>query len=180
MKILKTKIKDLIIIKEKKHVDSRGWFSEAFKSNFFSENKLNYEFIQDNHVLSHEIGTLRGLHFQIEPYAQTKLIRVLKGKILDVAVDLRPKSKTFKQHLAIVISDKNDTQLLVPKGFAHGYITLEKNTEVMYKVDNVYHKPSERTIRYNDPDLKIDWIIKKPILSIKDSKALFLKNYNGF
>lgn len=176
MEIIETNIKDLYIIKPTVHGDYRGWFTESFRDDKLKEKGINVVFVQDNHSFSKEAGTLRGLHFQLEPYAQSKLVRCTKGKILDVAVDLRKNSATYLKWFSIELSDENYLQLFVPKGFGHGFVTLDENVEVQYKVDNYYHKASDRSIRFDDSVLNIDWNIENPILSEKDLKAPLLKD----
>lgn len=177
-----TEIEGVITLCPVIHEDGRGFFSETYNKQTLEKNKININFVQDNHSLSKDSGVVRGLHFQSEPYAQDKLIRVISGSIFDVAVDLRAKSTTYGKYVSRVLSDKNWKQLLVPKGFAHGFCTLEKNTEVIYKVSNYYAPDCDKGIMWNDPDLKIKWPIEndKAILSDKDKKQpLFnqLENY---
>ena len=170
MKFTKTAISDIIIIEPKVHKDSRGYFLESFRVDKL-EDFLGYKinFCQDNESKSSK-GVLRGLHYQLAPYAQTKLIRVIKGKVLDVAVDIRKESPTFGKHIAIELSSENKKQLLVPRGFAHGFVVLEENTIFSYKVDNYYSSISDRGILFSDEDLDINWILDKSelILSQKD------------
>lgn len=171
MTVIDTFIKDLKIIELNFFKDERGWFSETFNKKTFKENGINIDFIQDNHSFSKDVGVLRGLHFQKNPMAQTKLIRCTKGSIWDVAVDLRKSSSTYLKWYAIELSDKNKKMLLIPKGFAHGFITLKKNCEVQYKVDNYYNKSLDRTIIFNDSSINIKWPLKNVILSEKDKNA---------
>ena len=169
MTIEKTTIEDLIVLSPLVYEDDRGYFFEAFNKEQFVKNNLNYEFIQDNQSFSKR-GVIRGLHFQVGAYAQTKLVRVLQGEILDVAVDLRADSKTYGQYFSIILSAENKKQLLVPAGFAHGFSVLSESASVFYKVDQLYHKDSERGIRYDDPTLNIDWQVdsNEIIVSEKD------------
>ncbi len=176
MNIVKTEIEDVLIIEPKVFGDHRGWFIETYSKEKFKVLGIDIDFIQDNHSLSAQTGTLRGLHFQIEPKSQTKLIRCTKGKILDVAVDLRKGSPTYKKWVAVELSEENKKQLLVPKGFAHGFLTLTDDVEVQYKVDEYYSKENDRSIRFDDPEIGIKWGIEKPILSDKDINASFLKD----
>ena len=176
MTITKTPIKDLLVINTHIFRDSRGWFQESYNEKLFIENGINVKFIQDNHSFSKEKGILRGLHFQNQPYAQTKLVRCTRGKIWDVAVDLRKSSPTYLMWYGIELSEENHKQLLIPKGFAHGFVTLQKNCEVEYKVDNLYKKMADRSIRYNDLQISIEWPIKKVFLSEKDINAPLLKD----
>ncbi|KAF0091886.1 MAG: dTDP-4-dehydrorhamnose 3 5-epimerase [Fusobacteria bacterium] len=176
MNIVKTDIEDVLIIEPKVFGDHRGWFTETYSKEKFKELGIDIDFIQDNHSLSAENGTLRGLHFQLEPKAQTKLVRCTKGKILDVAVDLRAGSPTYKKWVGVELSDENKKQLLVPKGFAHGFLTLTDDAEVQYKVDEYYSPENDRGIRFDDPEIGINWGIENPILSEKDLNAPFLNN----
>ena len=174
MNTIKTDIEDVIIIEPKVFGDHRGWFTETYSKEKFREFGINIDFIQDNHSLSAQKGTLRGLHFQLNPKAQTKLVRCTKGKILDVAVDIREGSPTYKKWVAVELTEENKKQLLVPKGFAHGFITLTDNVEVQYKVDENYSPENDRSIRYDDPEIGVDWGIDSPILSEKDLNAPML------
>ena len=169
MTIEKTAIEDLIIINPTVFEDSRGYFFEAYNQAKFQENGISYKFIQDNQSFSKR-GVVRGLHLQINPFAQAKLVRVLEGEILDVAVDLRKNSPTYGQHVSVVLSAENKKQLMVPHGFAHGFSVLSETASVLYKVDQLYHKESERGIRYDDPTLAIDWQLdlNEVIVSDKD------------
>lgn len=176
MKFVQTDIKDLIIIEPNVFGDSRGWFSESYNKNIFEKHNINIEFVQDNHSFSAQKGVLRGLHFQNTPFAQTKLVRCTKGRIWDVAVDLRKSSPTYLKWFGLELSAENHKLLLVPQGFAHGFVTLEDNTEVQYKVDNVYDKPSDRSIKYDDPLIGIQWPLVNVILSDKDKNAPLLKD----
>lgn len=162
----------LKLITPKKFGDGRGFFCETHNTSTWEKAGLHYNFVQDNHSLSRDVGTLRGLHFQIGPFAQDKLIRVLRGRILDVAVDLRRSSPTFKKYVGVELSYENWRQLLIPIGFAHGFVTLEPNTEVLYKVTNFYSPAHDHGVAWDDPELNIDWPINKSqvILSQKDEK----------
>ncbi len=170
MEIIKTGIDDLLILVPKVFEDKRGYFYESYNKNEFEKHKLFYDFIQDNQSKS-KYGTIRGLHFQIGPYAQSKLVRVLSGKILDVAVDLRHDKPTFGRSFSIELSQENNKQLLVPRGFAHGFSVLSETAVVSYKLDNVYSPKAERAIIYNDQSLNINWLIdeRNIIVSEKDS-----------
>ena len=176
MIVEKTVLKDLVIIKPKVFNDQRGYFFEAYNQAKFHENGIKYKFIQDNQSFSKR-GVIRGLHLQINPFSQAKLIHVLEGKILDVAVDLRKDSQTYGQHVSVVLSAENKKQLMVPHGFAHGFSVLSETASVLYKVDQVYHKESERGIRYDDPTLAIDWQLS-PEEIIVSEKDLVLPNFN--
>lgn len=177
MKCISTPIPDLLIIEPTVFEDERGFFFESFSENQFLKNGLNYHFIQDNHSKS-TYGVLRGLHYQNEPYAQAKLVRVIQGSVLDVAVDLRKDSSTFLQHFTIELSAENKKQLLIPRGFAHGFVVLTPTCEFLYKCDNVYNKTSEGGITYNDAQLNIDWKIPQAdiLLSEKDKQNPDLSN----
>ena len=161
------------IIHSKIFRDNRGWFYEAYNISSFA---LEADFIQDNHSFSEHKGTIRGLHLQKPPFEQAKLIRVLKGKIFDVVVDLRPNSKYYLQVSTFELDDDKKSLLFIPKGFAHGFMTMEDNTEVYYKVDELYNKNYELTIAFNDPTLNIPWPkSKEVILSNKDSEGIYLE-----
>lgn len=172
MDVVETAIPDVKLFTPKKFGDDRGFFSEVYNKQRFTEAGVDLDFIQDNHSLSVDIGVLRGLHFQLPPFAQDKLVRVARGRILDVAVDIRRSSPTFGQHITAEISAEQFNQILVPAGFAHGFLTLEPNTEVIYKVTNLYSPDCDRGIIWNDPDLGIDWPVSADsvILSEKDTK----------
>jgi dTDP-4-dehydrorhamnose 3,5-epimerase len=178
MKFIRTEIPDVIVCEPLILKDERGYFFESFKKGVFEEyigNTIN--FIQDNEAKSTK-GVLRGLHYQLPPFAQSKLVRVVKGRVLDIAVDIRKNSPTFGQYESIELSGDNKLQLFIPKGFAHGYVVLSDEAIFSYKVDNYYHKASERGIRYNDADLKIDWKLAENnlLISEKDKKQpLFTK-----
>ena len=169
MTIEKTRIQDLVIINPTIFNDDRGYFFEAYNQAKFHENGITYKFIQDNQSFSKK-GVIRGLHLQINPFAQAKLVRVLQGEILDVAVDLRKGSKTYGEKVSVILSSENKKQLMIPHGFAHGFSVLSETAVVMYKVDEVYNKDSERGIRFDDPTLNIDWKVdtKDAIVSEKD------------
>jgi dTDP-4-dehydrorhamnose 3,5-epimerase len=167
-----TAISDVKIITPKKFGDHRGFFSEVYNRKAFAEAGIALEFIQDNHSLSAQVGTLRGLHFQSPPFAQDKLVRVTRGRILDVAVDLRKSSPTYGRHVAVELSAENWRQLLIPIGFAHGFVTLEPDTEVIYKVTNYYSAANDLGLAWDDPDLGIAWPVPPGgvTLSDKDTK----------
>lgn len=179
MEFTKTTLKNAYIIKPQVFGDNRGFFLESYSKKKFAKEGIDAEFVQDNHSKSEKKGTLRGLHFQAPPYAQAKLIRVVSGKILDVIVDLRRDSETFGKWESFELSAENFQMLFVPRGFAHGFITLEDDTEVLYKADNFYEPESEGGIAWNDSDLKINWPIENPILSERDSKWPNLKNLDN-
>jgi dTDP-4-dehydrorhamnose 3,5-epimerase len=165
-----TDIPDVLLIAPPKYGDDRGFFSETFRGAWFEEAGTSLDFVQDNHSLSADTGTVRGLHFQIPPHAQDKLVRVVRGAVLDVAVDIRVGSPTFGQHVAEVLSAENWRQLLVPKGFAHGFCTLEPDTEVLYKVTAYYAPDHDKGLLWDDPALGIDWPVDgdRAVLSDKD------------
>lgn len=169
MVVSKTEFPDLLVIEPVVFGDDRGYFFEAYNQKTLLQEKVQIKFIQDNQARS-VYGVVRGLHFQDYPHAQTKLIRVLEGVILDIVVDLRKGSPSFKKVFSIELSAQNKKQLLVPKGFAHGYSVLSKTAEVFYKCDDFYHKECEGSVAYNDPVLDIDWRIprEKMIISAKD------------
>lgn len=172
MQIDRFDISGLLLITPNRISDSRGFFSETFREDFLMANGVRERFVQDNHVRSTELGVLRGLHFQLPPHAQGKLVRVTRGKILDVAVDIRDGSPTFGRHAAVELSAANWCQFWVPVGFAHGYLTLEDDTEVLYKTTDYYAPQADRGIAWNDPALDIDWGIAPDAvtLSEKDRK----------
>lgn len=178
MKIVKTKLQDVFIIEPQVFGDNRGWFLESWSRKEMEKEGLDYDFIQDNHSYSKEKGTLRGLHLQRGAFSQAKLVRCVRGAVLDVAVDLRIGSPTFKKWVAVELSAENKMQLLIPRGFAHAFLTLADDVEFQYKVDNVYEPKEDRSIAWNDPDIGIEWPISDPILSDKDQKAPFLKESN--
>lgn len=170
MQIEETAIADVKIITPKKFGDDRGFFSEVYNESLWKKAGFDFHFVQDNHSLSRRAGTIRGLHFQIAPFAQHKLVRVTRGRILDVAVDLRRSSPTFGQHVAVELSAQNWRQLLIPIGFAHGLCTLEPETEVLYKVTNFYSAAHDRGLAFDDPQIAIPWPVAAAdaVLSDKD------------
>ena len=175
MKINKTFIEDLLIIEPQLFKDERGFFYESYNKNNLDK-VINIVFVQDNESKSDK-GVIRGLHFQAPPFEQTKLVRCISGNILDVAVDLRTSSKTYGKFFSIELSSKNNKQLFVPKGFAHGFQVLSETAIVNYKVDNFYNPKSDSGIIWNDKDLSIDWNLDvKPILSDKDLKLILVKD----
>ncbi len=170
MKLIKTEIPEVIIIEPKVFSDDRGYFCETYRDDIL-ENFLGFriQFCQDNESKSQK-GVLRGLHYQLPPFAQSKLVRVIKGRVLDVAVDIRLNSPTFGKYIQVELSEYNKKQLFIPRGFAHGFITLEDDTIFSYKVDNYYNKDHDRGILYNDRDIGVNWFLddKEIILSEKD------------
>lgn len=171
MESIKTDLEGVYIIESKVFGDHRGWFAETYSKERFESLGIDTNFIQDNHSFSAKKGTLRGLHFQLNPKAQAKLVRCVKGKILDVAVDIREGSSTYKEWVAVELTEDNKRQLLIPKGFAHGFLTLTDNVEVQYKVDEYYSQENDRSIRFDDPEINVYWGVENPILSEKDLNA---------
>ena len=169
-------IPEVLLLQSPQYRDARGFFSETYNKKVFAEAGIDLDFVQDNHSLSLSAGTIRGLHFQSHPFAQDKLVRVVKGRILDVAVDIRRSSPTFGQYVAAEISADAWNQILIPIGFAHGLCTLESDTEVVYKVTNYYSAKHDLGIRWNDPDIGIDWPVdgQRAQLSEKDKALPFL------
>ncbi len=172
MQIVVTAIPEVKILVPRRFRDSRGFFSETYSRRSLEEAGIHLDFVQDNCSLSVDRGVVRGLHYQIRPMAQDKLVRVLRGSILDVTVDIRRGSPTFGQHVSVVVSEEEWNQILIPAGFAHGFCTMEPNTEVAYKVTNYYSPAHERGILWNDPDLGISWPVSadEARLSDKDSR----------
>ncbi len=168
MKIEKTKIPDLLVLSPKVFFDDRGYFYESYNKNSFKEvTGLDIDFVQDNESKSSR-GVIRGLHYQLPPYAQSKLIRVIKGEILDVAVDIRENSETYGEVFSVILNENNKKMLFIPRGFAHGFSVLSEKAIINYKCDNFYNKNSESGIIYNDSILNIDWKIKDALISEKD------------
>ncbi len=178
MEVIETKIKDLLIIKPKVFADARGYFFESYNESVFKQNGIVANFVQDNQSLS-STGVLRGLHFQAPPHDQGKLVRVITGAVLDVAVDIRKNSSTYGQHVTIELTEENKTMFYIPPGFAHGFLTLRDNTIFSYKCTNVYNKASEGCVLWNDNDLNINWNVTNPILSEKDLIGTPFKEFNS-
>lgn len=181
MNFLPTRIPEVILIKPRVFEDDRGFFMETYQKQNFIKEGIPYEFVQDNHSFSQKF-TLRGLHYQIT-HTQGKLVRVVVGEIFDVAVDLRQDSPLFGKWVGVVLSDENKNQLWIPPGFGHGFYTLSQHADVIYKTTDYYSKEDERCIRWDDPDLAINWPIpedEKPLVSEKDSKAPFFKEAEVF
>jgi dTDP-4-dehydrorhamnose 3,5-epimerase len=178
MNVEDTALAGVKIITPRKHGDHRGFFSEIYNQREFERSGIRLQFVQDNHSRSAEPGTIRGLHFQSAPFAQDKLVRVTRGAVLDIAVDLRRSSPTFGHHVAVELSAENWRQLLVPIGFAHGFCTLVPDTEVLYKVTNYYSAENDHGLAWDDPALGIAWPVKaeKAVLSDKDRKHPVLKD----
>jgi dTDP-4-dehydrorhamnose 3,5-epimerase len=178
MKIVKTPIKDLILLEPKIFEDQRGYFFESFNKKKMEDIGIDETFVQDNQSLSNK-NVLRGLHFQAPPFAQGKLVRVIKGSVLDVAVDIRKDSPTYGNYFSVILSEKNKKMLWIPPGFAHGFLTLENQTIFSYKCSGDYNPPSEGSLVWNDPNLNIDWNIDNPIVSEKDQKAELFSNFKS-
>lgn len=176
MKLTKTKLDGVVIIEPDVFGDNRGFFMESWNKKKMEEAGLYYDFVQDNHSKSTVKGTLRGIHFQKGDKAQAKLVRCVKGAVFDVAVDLRKNSPTFKQWVGVELSEENKKQLLIPRGFGHGFVTLTDDVEFLYKADNYYAPEADAGIRWNDPDIGVEWGVENPILSEKDKNNPFLKD----
>ena len=172
MEIIRTEIPDVRIIIPARHLDRRGFLSETYSKRRLAEAGIELDFVQDNHSFSIQKGVVRGLHYQAPPFAQDKLLRVVRGSIFDVAVDLRRTSRTFGKHVSVILSAEKWNQILVPKGFAHGFATLEPGTELVYKVTNYFCSEYDRGLFWCDPDVGIDWPVAPgaAILSEKDSR----------
>jgi len=171
MDVMSLDIPDVKIITPRRFADDRGFFSETYNARTFKAAGVDADFVQDNHSYSAKKGTVRGLHYQAPPHAQTKLVRVLRGSILDVAVDIRKASPTFGKWVAVELSAENGKQLLVPKGFLHGFVTLEPDTDVAYKVDAFYDAASDGAVKWNDPALAIDWGVNENAASLSKKDA---------
>jgi len=178
MEIEHFEIPDLALIKPAIFEDSRGYFFESYSKNKFFDAGITDDFVQSNQSLSQR-GVLRGLHFQLPPFAQSKLVRVIKGAVLDVAVDIRKNSPTYGKHVSVILNEQNKHLLYVPVGFAHGFLTLENNTIFSYKCGNIYDKDSERGIMWNDRDLRIMWNIAAPLLSPKDNLNVAFQDFES-
>lgn len=176
MEYTKTEIEGLLILKPKIFHDERGGFFESYNQTVFEKIGIPDTFVQDNQSFSKK-GVIRGLHFQKPPFAQAKLVRVIRGAVLDVAVDLRKNSPTYGQHHAVLLSGENNLQFFIPVGFAHGFVALEDDTIFTYKCSNFYNKDSEGSIRYDDPTLAIDWQVENPIVNEKDLQG---ESFNDF
>jgi dTDP-4-dehydrorhamnose 3,5-epimerase len=175
MEIIQTKLEGVYVLIPKVFEDRRGFFMESWSRKTMEEAGLHYDFVQDNHSLSTGKGTLRGIHFQKGDKSQAKLVRCVRGAVLDVAVDLRHDSPTYRQWAGVELSEENKKQFLIPRGFGHGFVTLTDEVEFLYKADNVYAPEADGGIRWNDPDIGVEWNITDPILSDKDQKNPFLK-----
>lgn len=176
MKFTETTLKGVYIVEPQVFGDHRGFFMESWSRRDFEAAGLYYDFVQDNHSSSAVKGTLRGIHFQRGEKAQAKLVRCVRGAVLDVAVDLRPSSPMYKKWVAVELSAENRRQLLIPRGFGHGFVTLTDDVEFLYRADNPYAPEADGGIRWNDPELEVDWGIDTPVLSEKDSNSPCLKD----
>lgn len=182
MNVIKTSIPEVMVFEPKIFKDERGFFFESFNSEtFYQATNHEINFVQDNHSKSVQ-GVLRGLHYQTNPYAQSKLIRVIKGEIFDVAVDLRESSNTFGMWVSEILSEENKKQMWIPKGFAHGFLTLSTEAEVIYKTDNFYSKAHDKCLKWNDKSIKVDWPIinSEPLISEKDSMGKTIEELELF
>jgi len=174
MKLIKTKLDGVYIVEPQVFGDERGWFMETYSK--MKTPEITCDFVQDNQSYSKEKGILRGIHFQNGEHAQAKLVRCIRGAVLDVAVDLRKGSPTYKQWVAVEISAENKKQFFIPRGFGHGFLTLTDDVEFVYKTDNYYNYESDRSILWCDPEIGVDWNVENPIISEKDAKAPLLRD----
>jgi dTDP-4-dehydrorhamnose 3,5-epimerase len=176
MQVIETLIPEVKLVRPSRHADHRGFFSETFSRRALAQAGIDRDWVQDNHSLSRARGTVRGLHFQAPPHAQAKLVRVVRGAVLDVAVDLRSGRPSFGRHVAMVLDAASGAQLFIPEGFAHGFCTLEPETEIAYKVSAYYEPSHDRALRWDDPDLAIDWpdCADAALLSARDRAAPLL------
>lgn len=172
MNVISTRVRDVFILEPAVFGDERGWFFESWSERETERHGLLYRFVQDNHSYSAKTGTLRGLHVQKGRHSQAKLVRCVRGAVLDVAVDLRKGSPTYMQWVGVELSAQNKRQLLIPRGFLHGFITRTDDVEFLYKTDNFYNKDSEATVIWNDPDIAVDWGVDSPIINEKDALGL--------
>lgn len=172
---IKTELEEVIIVEPKVFGDERGFFMETYKSTDFKANGIKVDFLQDNHSRSTK-AVLRGLHFQRPPFRQAKLVRCSFGRIFDVAVDIRPESNTYRKWVGTELTGENKKMLFVPEGFAHGFVVLSDEAEVLYKASNIYSAEHDAGIRWDDPDIGVDWQIKKPSVSEKDKNLPFLRD----
>ena len=176
-----TKLAGVFLVTPRRFGDRRGFFSESWSRKSLADHGIDLDFVQDNHSMSREVGTVRGLHFQSPPHAQDKLVRCGRGRLFDVAVDIRKGSPTFGEWVGEELSFENGKQLLIPAGFLHGFVTLEPDTEIIYKCTDYYAPECDGAIRFDDPDIGVDWGIapEQAILSDKDANAPFLKDFNS-
>lgn len=179
MRLIETGLPGLALLEPKVFRDERGFFLESYSEAVFDSLGIRARFVQDNHAYSKQAGVLRGLHFQLPPFAQAKLVWVVRGSVLDVAVDLRCDSPAYGKHFSVELSAENMTRLFIPRGFAHGYVTLEPDTEFLYKVDAPFSPQADAGILWNDPDLGISWPVADPVLSPKDRLLPRLKDFNS-
>lgn len=179
MKIETTALPGVLILTPVRFGDARGWFTETWNGPKLAAAGVEIAFVQDNHSMSAAVGTLRGLHYQRPPHAQDKLVRCSRGAILDVAVDVRKGSPTYGNWVGVELSAEDGRQLLVPKGFLHGFVTRVPDTEVQYKCSDVYAPECDGGIRWNDPEIGVDWGVAEPVLSAKDQAAPFLKDWDS-
>lgn len=175
MKRIETKLPGVYIVEPQVHGDHRGYFMETYSTRAFSDIGIDAVFVQDNQSFTAQKGTLRGIHFQNHPMAQAKLVRVTRGAVWDVAVDLRRGSPTYKQWVGVELSAENKHMLFIPRGFGHGFVTLTDDVEFCYKVDNLYSRECDRGIRFNDPDIGVEWGVSEPVLSQKDKTSPMLE-----
>lgn len=176
MNVIETKLPGVYVIEPQVFGDHRGWFMESWSEKKMEDHGISVDFVQDNQSYTAKKGTLRGIHFQQYPMAQAKLVRVVRGAVMDVAVDLRKGSPTYKQWVAVELSAENRKQLFIPQGFGHAFLTLTDDVEFVYKCDNLYSRELDRNIRFDDPELNISWGIDDPVLSDKDAAAPYLKD----
>ena len=176
MKRIETKLPGVVLIEPQVFGDHRGYFMETYSAKAFAQMGIDTVFVQDNQSFTARKGTLRGIHFQNGDMAQAKLVRVTRGAVMDVAVDLRRGSPTYKQWAAVELSEENKRMLFIPRGFGHGFLTLTDNVEFCYKVDNLYSKEHDRGIRFDDPEIGVEWGVEEPILSEKDQAAPLLRD----
>lgn len=174
MNVIETKLRDVYILEPKVFKDPRGWFMESWSKKTMDEAGLSYDFVQDNQSFSVQKGTLRGIHFQHGKDAQAKLVRCSKGAVLDYAVDLRKGSPSYFQWISVELSEDNKRQLLIPRGFGHAFLTITNDVEFSYKTDNYYSASADRSLKWDDPEIGIEWTIAEPFLSDKDKNAPLL------
>ncbi len=174
MKLIKTRLDGVYIVEPEVFGDERGWFMETYSR--IKTPEIDCDFVQDNQSYSKGKGILRGIHFQNGEHAQAKLVRCVRGAVLDVAIDLRKESNTYKEWIAVELSEENKKQFFIPRGFGHGFLTLTDDVEFVYKTDNYYNHESDRSILWCDPDINVNWNVENPIISEKDAKAPLLKD----
>lgn len=179
MNKIETNVLDVYILEPKVFGDKRGWFMESWSKKKMEDIELFYDFVQDNQSFSSVKGTIRGLHFQKGEYSQAKLVRCVKGAVIDVAVDIRKGSPTYKKWVSVELSEENKRQLIIPRGFAHGFVTLTDEVEFLYKADNYYCQESEGSIVWNDSEINVNWGVKNPIVSDKDANSPIFDDINN-